>query len=248
MNNKEEHDLSIANSIEMGENIQETVSLFFGKQFSSWEACETFIYEWAKGQGFRIVKIALFEKMEYYVDANNPKSLITVNKFLNEHNHTLNHNMIEFEDAKKFTYPMMEDIRFMTIDCKFGATIQRKFLEGKYPLQPIHSKDLYDTAIQKFRPTNKSLSNDAAKISNWLDQQKEIDLRWIIARGWDDDNALTHLFWMSLSQIENWIEYSDCVVNNVTHKTNRYGMALSLFVGFDNNRYNILLAQVPSSK
>jgi len=52
MNNKEEHDLSIANSIEMSENIQETVSLFSGKQFPSWEACETFIYEWAKGQGF----------------------------------------------------------------------------------------------------------------------------------------------------------------------------------------------------
>ncbi|PKY46823.1 hypothetical protein RhiirA4_461809, partial [Rhizophagus irregularis] len=48
---------------------------------------------------------------------------------------------------------------------------------------------------------------------------------------------------MSPSQIENWIEYSDCVVNDVTHKTNRYGMALSLFVGFDNNRHNVLLAQ-----
>jgi hypothetical protein len=73
--------------------------------------------------------------------------------------------MIEFEDAKKFTYSMIEDIKFMTMDCKFKATIQRKFLEGKYPLQLIHSKDLY-VAIQKFCPTNKSLSNDAAKISN----------------------------------------------------------------------------------
>src|SRR5688572_5598383 len=97
--------------------------------------------------------------------ANNPESLITVNKFLNKHNHTLNHNMIEFEDAKKFTYPMMKDIRFITMDCKFGTTIQKKFLKGKYPLQPIHLKDLY-TAIQKFYPTNKSLSNDVAKISN----------------------------------------------------------------------------------
>ncbi|CAG8486782.1 10774_t:CDS:2 [Funneliformis caledonium] len=68
----------------------------------------------------------------------------------------------------------MEDIRFMTMDCKFGATTQRKFLEGKYPSHPIHSKDLY-AAIQKFQPTSKSLSNDATKISNWLDQQKEMD-------------------------------------------------------------------------
>jgi hypothetical protein len=35
---------------------------------------------------------------------NNPKSKVVVNKFLNEYNHTLNHNMIEFEDAKKFIY------------------------------------------------------------------------------------------------------------------------------------------------
>jgi hypothetical protein len=56
MDNKEEHDLSIDNSIEIRKDIQETASLFSGKQFPSWEACETFINEWAKGQGFRIVK------------------------------------------------------------------------------------------------------------------------------------------------------------------------------------------------
>ncbi|CAG8822032.1 22859_t:CDS:1, partial [Gigaspora rosea] len=53
-------------------------------------------------------------------------------------------------------------------------TVQKKFLEGKYPTHPIYSKDLYHM-IQQFRPTAKSLSNDAAQISNWLDQQKEKD-------------------------------------------------------------------------
>lgn len=48
---------------------------------------------------------------------------------------------------------------------------------------------------------------------------------------------------MTPTQVENWIQYTDCVLNDVTHKTNRYGMALSLFVRFDNNRHNILLAQ-----
>jgi len=48
---------------------------------------------------------------------------------------------------------------------------------------------------------------------------------------------------MTPNQVENWIQYSDCVFNDVTHKTNRYGMALSLFVGFDNKCHNILLAQ-----
>src|ERR1043166_3587699 len=80
-------------------------------------------------------------------------------------------------------------------------------------------------------------------ISNWLDQQKEIDPRWLVFRGWDEDNTLTHLSWMTPCQVENWVRYSDCVINDVTHKTNRYGMALSLIVGFDNNRSNLIFAQ-----
>ena len=165
-----------------------------------------------------------------------------VNKIVDKQNHELNKDRIEFEESKKFTSEMMDDIKFMTISCKFGATAQRKFLESKFPLHPIYSKDLY-AAINKFRLTRKSLSNDAAKISNWLDEQKESDSRWFVIRGWDDDNVLTHLLWMTPGQIENWIQYSDCVLNDVTHKTNRYGMALSLFVGFNNDRRNILLAQ-----
>ena len=172
----------------------------------------------------------------------NPEGFVTINKINETHNHPLNRQLIEFEEAKKFTPEMIEDVKFMTIYCKFGATAQRKFLEGKFPSHPIYSKDLY-AVIQKFRPSAKSLSNDAAQVSNWLDQEKEKDSRWVVVRGWDDDNTLTYLFWMTPIQVENWIHYSDCVINDVTHKTNRYGMALSLIVGFNNNRRNILLAQ-----
>ncbi|CAG8850804.1 23325_t:CDS:2, partial [Gigaspora margarita] len=173
---------------------------------------------------------------------NNPESSVYINKIVNKHNHRLNIEMIKFEKSKKFTIEMMDDIKFLTSHCKFGATVQRKFLEGKYPAQPIYSKDLY-AAIQKFRPTSKILLNDAALMSNWLDKQKEVDPRWIVVRGWDEDNTLTKLFWMTPEQVENWIQFSDYVLNDVTHKTNRYGMALSLFVGFNRNRQNILLAQ-----
>jgi hypothetical protein len=64
-----------------------------------------------------------------------------------------------------------------------------------------------------------------------------------MVRGWDDDNTLTHLMWMMPEQVEDWIQFSDCVINDITHKTNRYGMALSLFVGFDQNMKNVILAQ-----
>ncbi|CAI2162622.1 7089_t:CDS:2 [Funneliformis geosporum] len=122
MNNKEEHDFSIANTME---------TIINAEQYP--------LDDQAKGQGFYIVKDRI----------NNPEALITINKFVDNYNHTLNRSMIEFEDAKKFTNPVMEDIKFMTMDCKFGAIIQRKFLEGKYPSHLIHSKDLYAT-IQRF--------------------------------------------------------------------------------------------------
>src|ERR1051325_2629141 len=80
-------------------------------------------------------------------------------------------------------------------------------------------------------------------MSDWLDEQKRKDSRWIVIRGWDDDNTLTHLFGVTPEQVENSIQFSDCVINDVTQKTNRYGMALSLFVGFDRNMKNVIFAQ-----
>ena len=173
---------------------------------------------------------------------NNPDSAVFINKIVNEHNHNLNIEAIAFREEKRFSEEMMNDIQFLTQHCKMGVTAQRKYLEGKYSSQPIYTKDLH-AAIKRFRPTAKSLSNDAAKMSDWLDNQKERDPRWVVSRGWDDDNTLTHLLWMTPKQVEDWIQYSDCVINDVTHKTNRYRMALSLFVGFDHNMQNILFAQ-----
>ena len=173
---------------------------------------------------------------------NNPDSAIFINKIVDEHNHDLNIGAVVFREERRFDNEMMEDIQFLTHHCRMGATAQRRYLEAKYPSHPIYSEDLY-AAIKKFRPTTKSLSNDAAQMSDWLDEQKRRDSRWIVVRGWDDDNALTHLLWMTPEQVENWIQFSDCVINDVTHKTNRYGMALSLFVGFDRNMQNILFAQ-----
>ena len=48
---------------------------------------------------------------------------------------------------------------------------------------------------------------------------------------------------MTPKQVENWIQFSDCVLNDITHKTNRYDMPLSLFVDFNRHRHNVLLAQ-----
>jgi hypothetical protein len=87
---------------------------------------------------------------------------------VDEHNHELSIEAVAFREDKRFSDEMLEDIQFLTSHCKMRATAQRRYLEAKYPTHPLYSRDLY-AAIQKFRPTAKSLSNDAAKMSNWLD-------------------------------------------------------------------------------
>ncbi|CAG8644035.1 7295_t:CDS:2, partial [Scutellospora calospora] len=63
---------------------------------------------------------------------------------INEYNHQQKSDMILFEEQKKFTPEIIEDIKFLT----------------------THS-------IQQFQPTTKLLLSDASSISNWLDIQKE---------------------------------------------------------------------------
>ncbi|CAG8815842.1 24143_t:CDS:2, partial [Gigaspora rosea] len=85
---------------------------------------------------------------------NDSENSIIINKIIENHNYLLNPKRIKFEDMKKFSDTMLED--------------------------PIYSNDLY-TAIQKFCPNSKTLSNDAAQIiSNWLDQKKNTDSYWVV--------------------------------------------------------------------
>ncbi|CAG8641262.1 16822_t:CDS:2, partial [Cetraspora pellucida] len=75
---------------------------------------------------------------------------ITVNTIVNEHNHELSIESIQFQQDKIFNQDILDDIKFMTEHCNMGATAQRKFLEGKYPLQLIYSKDLYGMGLSLF--------------------------------------------------------------------------------------------------
>ena len=48
---------------------------------------------------------------------------------------------------------------------------------------------------------------------------------------------------MSPNQVEFWIQYHDVIINDITCKTNRYDMALSLFVAIDNHNNSWLVCQ-----
>ncbi|RHZ50855.1 hypothetical protein Glove_490g67 [Diversispora epigaea] len=148
----------------------------------------------------------------------------------------------EFGNNKNIPSEIMKEIEFLTVQCKMGATTQRQYLEAKFPGQIIYNEDLY-YAIQNFRPQNKNDSNDAAKLYTRLLLSSQENPMWKVAIKFDDNNTLTHLFWMSPSQLELWYQFSDIVVQDVTCKTNRYDMALSLFVVLDENRNIRLVAQ-----
>ena len=110
---------------------------------------------------------------------NNSDFAVFINKIVDEHNHIFNTKAIAFRKDKRFNEEIMDDIQFLTEYCRMKATAQRRYLEGKYPSHTFFSKDIYAT-IKRFHSTARSLSNDAAQMSDWLDNQKEQDFRWIV--------------------------------------------------------------------
>src|SRR6185437_8932967 len=105
-------------------------------------------------------------------------------------------------------------------------------------------KNLYN-AIQKFRGTKVHDESDAAIMLSYLMKLREEDPEYIIIpRLEGSSNELTGLFWMTSQQRnELWPKFHDVVIHDNTAKTNRYEMALSLFVGIDNNFKTRVLAQ-----
>lgn len=174
--------------------------------------------------------------------SKNPLKHVFITTFHDTHSHNLNPDIIQFEINKQIPPEIMKEIEFLTVQCKMGVTSQRQYLEAKFPGQLIYNNDLYQ-AIQHFRPQTRNDSNDAAKLYAKLLEHSQNNQMWKVAIKFDDSNTLTHLFWMSPSQLELWYRYSDIVIQDVTCKTNRYDMALSLFVILDENRNIRLVAQ-----
>jgi hypothetical protein len=65
--------------------------------------------------------------------------------------------------------------------------------------------------------------------------KKADDLRWIVEFEADSENRLTRVFWMSPEDVALARAYTDVVLQDSTYKTNRFGMALSLFTIIDCN-------------
>ncbi|CAG8843230.1 22550_t:CDS:2, partial [Racocetra persica] len=104
-------------------------------------------------------------------------------------------------------------------------------------------RDLY-VEIQRYRPSNNVIKNDASHFYDQLLSKQQEDSRWFIEITWEDEtNTLTNLFWMSPEQILLWYEFGESIGHDNTASTNRYNMPLSLFVAQDDNMQSRIIAQ-----
>ncbi|CAB4468063.1 unnamed protein product [Rhizophagus irregularis] len=207
--------------------------LYQGKAFTTWKQAFETIESRAKQQG----RTAQCEHHGNYVTksnketttkrlgcawhinlseptSKNPFKYIYITTLHDIHSHNLNPNIIQFGDNKYIPPEIMKEIEFLTIKCRMGAATQRQYLEAKFPGQIIYDNDLYK-AIQHFRPQNKDDSNDAAKLYTKLLELSQNNPMWKVAIKFDNNNTLTHLFWMTPSQLELWYRYSDIVVQKL---------------------------------
>ncbi|CAG8764329.1 10394_t:CDS:2, partial [Cetraspora pellucida] len=82
---------------------------------------QTFLYEHSHSYDSISNKNTKTKKMQclFLINAsclkiNNPEGSVIVNKIIFDYNYPVNYELVEFENAKKFTNLMLEDIKFMT--------------------------------------------------------------------------------------------------------------------------------------
>jgi hypothetical protein len=161
------------------------------------------------------------------------------------HNHQCDPVTIDLAPKnQRFPQVVTEKIEHYTINGHLNAGQQYDLLLKEFPQYPIRKKNLYN-AIQKFRGVRIHDESDAAMMYSYLLEQRNEDPDFIVtARLEGSSNELTGIFWMTSQQRnELWPKYHDVIIHDNTAKTNRYEMALSLFVGIDNNFKTRVVAQ-----
>jgi MULE transposase domain/FAR1 DNA-binding domain len=171
--------------------------------------------------------------------------LIRLTKFEQEHNHQCDSKTIELAPKNlRFPQQILDKVEHYTTNGHLGAEQQYKLLVQEFPQHNIRKKNLYN-AIQQFRGVRIHDETDAATMLLYLLKQRENDSDYIvIPRLEGPANELTGLFWMTSQQcIDLWPKFHDVIIYDTTSKTNRYEMALSLFVAVDNNYKTRIVAQ-----
>lgn len=167
---------------------------------------------------------------------NNPHGNVYVTTIKNEHNHELSSFRVEFLDNSMLTQQMLERIEFYVNDVGLKPLQVQKALQKEFPDREIYLPEIHKVMAKFHHKKRTDISNDAASLYESLLKRKDNDPRWYIAIDWDrETHCLRRLFWMSPEQIILWMEFGDIILNDNTAKTNRYDMALSLFLCIDNH-------------
>ncbi|GBC53877.1 protein FAR1-RELATED SEQUENCE 5-like [Rhizophagus irregularis DAOM 181602=DAOM 197198] len=164
-------------------------------------------------------------------------SAIKLTQLSDYHNHQCNSKIIDLAPKNlKLPHAILSKIEHYTVSGHLGAGQQYDLLTKEFPEHHIKKKNLYN-AISKFRGVRIHNEFDAAEMLSYLLKQRDIDQDYIvIPRLEGPNNELTGLFWMTSQQHNDlWPKYHDVIIHDNTAKTNRYDMALSLFVCIDNN-------------
>ncbi|CAG8701583.1 16295_t:CDS:2, partial [Racocetra fulgida] len=108
----------------------------------------------SKKAGYSFLINASFSKI------NNPEALVFINKMKDKYNHKLDRLMIEFEESKKFTNEILEDIKFMTGLCKnvLGDDYQ-KFLGDFYLCSDSFVEDDFQQGYDKLTENYSNAQN-----------------------------------------------------------------------------------------
>jgi hypothetical protein len=136
---------------------------------------------------------------------------------------------------------MIEDIDYFAKQ-GVGAPDIRIFLNRKYPDFPIKPQNL-SNAITRARGTAQEKVADATQLYNQLMAKQRDEPGWFVeALIQGESNRLAGLFWMRPSQISLYQQFHDVVLNDNTHKSNRYNMYLSVTLVVDNHDRSRLVA------
>ncbi|CAB4420234.1 unnamed protein product [Rhizophagus irregularis] len=227
-------------------NVNE-VTLKIGDFFNDWESVQVIIDSYAKQNGLHrectSYKTGCPWKASFYLGKNT--NLIRLATFIEEHNHQCDPKTIEFAPKNlRLPQQIIDKIEHYTTNGNLGAEQQYKLLVQEFPQHNIAKKNLYN-AIQKFQGVRIHDETDAATMLLYLLKQREDDPDYVvIPRLEGPANELTGLFWMTSYQCNDlWPKFHDVIVYDTTSKTNRYEMALSLFVAIDNNYKSRIIAQ-----
>ncbi|CAB5092260.1 unnamed protein product [Rhizophagus irregularis] len=159
---------------------------------------------------------------------------ICFTKFVNIHNHQCDTKIELAPRNLRLLQSILDKIEHYTLNGRLGAGQQYDLLLKEFPQHRICKKNLYN-AINKFRGVQTHDESDASTLFSYLLRQHDNDPDFmVISRLEGQSNKFTGLFWMTSQQHnELWPQFHDVVIHDNIAKTNRYEIALSLFVGVD---------------